>query len=294
MNQTVESLAYVVTVKADEFLNGKREVEQGANAMRNNLRRTSNESSQAISGLTGTIQGFGQAGRSAFNGVQLGAAKFLGVALTLEGARRMFASTTTDLVRLGNVSGFLGISARSLEGFERAARAVGVSSQSMGSSLARVKNAQLWARTGMGAPDESTVAIQQLQGETGVNIIGASDPKQGLLRQAEALRQLNRDRAQVYWQRMGGNDDMFNLMYSGNLNTLQKDFEDRSNATPAAVKQAMDITKTLEQLKGTAQSVAQEFVRLFGKDINEAMAEFGRWIEENKDNILGFFRDGAK
>lgn len=290
----VDELAYRITVRADDFLNGKRKVEAGANEMRNNLRRTANESTESVGRLTAGFNQFGEAGQSAFKGVQLGAAKFLGVALTLEGARRMFASTTTDLVRLGNVSSFLGMSATSLQGFERAATAVGASSQSMTNSLARVKNAQLWSRTGMGAPDESTIAIQQIQGMTGTNIIGAATPGEGVLRQAEALRKLNKDQAQVMWQRMGGADDMFNLMYSGNLATLQKDFEKQSNATPAAIKQAMDVTKTLEQLKATADSVAQDFVRIFGKDINEALSEFGKWIEDNKGNILGFFQDGSK
>lgn len=294
MNQTVEELSYLITVKTDQFLNGKRNVEQSANDMRNNLRRTSNETEGSLNKLTSSFGQFGEAGSNAFRGVQLGAAKFLGVALTLEGARRMFASTTTDLVRLGNVSSFLGISAQSLQGFERAAQAVGVSSQSMGGSLARVKNAQLWARTGMGAPDESTVAIQQLQGMTGVDIMGASDPGQGLTRQAEALRRLNKDQAQVMWQRMGGQDDMFNLMYSGNLSTLQKQFEEQSNATPAAIKQAMDVTETLEKLKASADGLAQEFVRIFGKDINEAMTEFSNWIKNNEGNIIGFFQNGAK
>lgn len=290
----VDELAYRITVKADDFLNGKRKVESGANEMRNNLRRTSNESTESLGKLTFGFSRLGQAGDNAFKTVQTGAAKFLGVALTLEGARRMFSSTTTDLVRLGNVSSFLGMSATSLQGFERAATAVGVSSQSMTNSLARVKNAQLWSRTGMGAPDESTVAIQQLQGMTGTDIIGAATPGEGLLRQAQALRKLNKDQAQVMWQRMGGADEMFNLMFSGNLGTLQKDFEKQSNATPAAIKQAMDVTKTLEELKATADSVGQEFVRIFGKGINDALSEFGEWVKNNKDNILGFFQDGSK
>lgn len=294
MNQTVEELSYIITVKTDEFLNGKRSVEQNANDMRNNLRRTSNETEQSLRKTTTAFGQFSEAGNNAFRGVQLGAAKFLGVALTLEGARRMFASTTTDLVRLGNVSSFLGISARSLQGFERAAQAVGVSSQSMGGSLARIKNAQLWARTGMGAPDEHTIAIQQLQGMTGVDIMGAADPGQGLTRQAEALRRLDKDQAQVMWRNTGGQDDMFNLMYSGNLGTLQQEFEKQSNATPAAIKQAMDVTKTLQELKASADGLAQEFVRIFGKDINEAMNEFSDWVKNNQGNILGFFQDGAK
>lgn len=294
MNQTVEELAYVISVKTDNFLNGKRQVEQAASEMSQKLQRSAKDSSDGIEKTAISLDMFAEKGKAAFGGLQMGAAKFLGVALTLEASRRIFASTTTDLVRLGNVSSFLGISATGLQGYERAARAVGVSSQSMGSSLAKVKNAQLWARTGMGAPDESTVAIQQLQGMTGVDIIGAKDPGQGLNRQAEALRKLNKDQAQVMWQRMGGQDDMFNLMYSGNLATLQKQFEQQSNATPAAIKQAMDVTETLEKLKASADGLAQEFVRIFGKDINEAMTEFSDWVKNNEDNIVGFFQDGAK
>lgn len=290
----IDELAYKITVRADEFLNGKRQVEEGANAMRNNLRRTANETNTSVNALTGSFNRFGDAGKQAFSGVQLGAAKFLGVALTLEGARRTFLSTTSSLVQLGNMSGFLGMSARSLDGFTRAATAAGSSGASVTNSLMRIKNAQLWSRTGMGAPDESTVAIQQLQGMTGVDIIGAQNPGQGLTRQAEALRKLNRDQAQVMWQRMGGADDMFNLMYSGNLSSLQKDFESRSNATPAAIKQAQDVTKTLEELKATAESVSQQFLQTFGKDINDALKEFGDWVANNKGNILGFFQDGAK
>lgn len=290
----IDELAYKITVRADEFLNGKRQVEEGANAMRNNLRRTANETSTSVNALTGSFNRFGDAGKQAFSGVQLGAAKFLGVALTLEGARRAFLSTTSSLVQLGNMSGFLGMSARSLDGFTRAANAAGSSGASVTNSLMRIKNAQLWSRTGMGAPDESTVAIQQLQGMTGVDIIGAQNPGQGLTRQAEALRKLNRDQAQVMWQRMGGGDDMFNLMYSGNLASLQKDFESRSNATPAAIKQAQDVTKTLEELKATAESVSQQFLQTFGKDINDALKEFGDWVANNKGNILSFFQDGAK
>lgn len=290
----VEKLAYQISVNTEQFLSGKKKAEEGANDLRNNLKRSANESTGSVNSLTKSVTSFGEAGKSAFSSVQLGAAKFLGVALTLEGARRMFTSTTRDLVNLGNVSSFLGMSAKSLDGFNRAAAATGVSSASMGSMLMRIKNAQLWSRTGMGAPDEATIAMQQLQGMTGVNVLGAKDPGQGILRQAQALRKLSSDQAQVMWQRMGGQSDMFNLMYSGNLSTLQKDFEKRSNATPAAIKQAQDVTKTLEELRATADSVGQEFVRIFGKDINDALREFGDWVENNKDNILGFFRDGAK
>ena len=290
----IDKLAYKVTVQAQDFLAGKRKVEAGAEDLRNKLNRTSNETAGGLSKITLGMRGLQEQGQKTFSGFQVGAAKFLGVALTFGAAQSIFMSTTKQLVQLGNSSAFLGMSAKSLDGFTRAASSAGVAGSSVVGMLGKIKNAQLWSRTGMGAPDESTIAMQQLQAMTGVNVIGAKDPGQGLLRQATALRKMNRDQAQVMWQKMGGSDDMFNLMYSGNMATLQADFEKRSNATPAAIKQAQDVTKTLEELKATANGVAQDFVRIFGKDVNDILKDLSSWLERNKGDISGFFRESSE
>lgn len=290
----VSEMAYKITLNAREFLEGKGKVAQGVKDLDSQTKRPLENVGDRIGGLTDGVKEFGKEGRNAFAQVQMGAARFLGVALTLEGARRLFTSATRSLVDLGNTSSFLDMSARSLDGFNRAAAATGASEQSMTSMLMKFKNAQNWLAFPMGAPDASTIAMQQLQGMTGVNIMGGKDPGDMVLRTATALRKMRKEQAQVMWGQMGGSGDMFNLMYSGNLATLQKDFEKRSNATDPAIKQAREVRKTLEELNQTVSALGNNMVLAFGPTVNEGIKQFGDWISNNKDDILGFFREGAE
>ncbi|ELV7528490.1 lytic transglycosylase domain-containing protein [Edwardsiella ictaluri] len=289
----IQELAYKVKIQAEEFLAGKKKVAQSVAELDQDVKRPLESVGKRFDGLTDGVTAFGNAGKNAFNQVQMGAAKFLGVALTLEGARRLFTSTTRNLVDLGNTSSFLDMGAKSLDGFNRAAAATGASEQSMTSMLMRLKNAQNWMAMPMGAPDASTIAMQQLQGMTGVDIMGGKDPGQMLLRTATALRKMNKTQAEVMWGQMGGSADMFGLMYSGKLSTLQRDFEKRSNATDPAIQRAREVNETLEKLRQTVDNLGNDFVLAFGDDVNKLLQQFGDWITNNKDNILGFFRDGA-
>ncbi|WP_370548744.1 hypothetical protein NMD66_16795 [Edwardsiella tarda] len=289
----VNELAYKITVRAEEFVTGKKKVEQGVKDLDTNVKKPLESIGKRFDGLTDGVTAFGNAGKNAFHQVQMGAAKFLGIALSLEGARRLVVSTTRNLVDLGNTSSFLDMGAKSLDGFNRAA-AAGASEQSMTSMLMRLKNAQNWMAMPMGAPDASTIAMQQLQGMTGVDIMGGKDPGQMLLRTATALRKMNKTQAEVMWGQMGGSADMFGLMYSGKLSTLQRDFEKRSNATDPAIKRAIEVNETLEKLRQTVDNLGNDFVRVFGQDINSALKEFGDWISGNRDNIIGFFQEGTE
>ncbi|AYP69179.1 soluble lytic murein transglycosylase [Edwardsiella phage Edno5] len=290
----IQELAYKVKIQAEEFLAGKKKVAQSVAELDQDIKKPLESVGKRFDGLTDGVTAFGNAGKNAFNQVQMGAAKFLGVALTLEGARRLFTSTTRNLVELGNTSSFLDMGAKSLDGFNRAAAATGASEQSMTSMLMRLKNAQNWMAMPMGAPDASTIAMQQLQGMTGVDIMGGKDPGQMLLRTATALRKMNKTQAEVMWGQMGGSADMFGLMYSGKLSTLQRDFEKRSNATDPAIQRAREVNETLEKLRQTVDNLGTDFVLAFGDEINQLLKEFGDWVVNHKDDIVGFFRDGAE
>ncbi|KAE9627742.1 lytic transglycosylase domain-containing protein [Aeromonas veronii] len=290
----VSEMAYKVTLRAEEFLNGKRKVAQGVEELEKDTKRPLETVGRRFDDLTDGVKGFGKEGKQAFDRINLGMAKFLGLAVTVEGTRRLFTSATRSLVDLGNMSSFLDMNAKSLDGFNRAAAATGASEQSMTSMLMKFKNAQNWQAFPMGAPDASTIAIQQLQGMTGVNIMGGKDPGDMVLKTATALRKLKQDQAQVMWSQMGGSGDMFNLMYSGNLATLQKDFEKGSNATDEHIKNAQNVRRVMEELDQTIQNLGNDMVLAFGPAVSNLMKDFGTWVADNKDNILGFFREGSE
>lgn len=289
----VQELAYKVTLQADEFLNGKRKVVRETEDLEKKTKGPLAKISKGFGDTTKGVIQFGKASEKAFDKAHSSLAKYLGIALSLEGARRLFVSTTKSLVDLGNTSSFLDMNAKSLEGFTRAAEASGVSGQAMTSMLMRLKNAQNWSKTGWGAPDESTIAMMQVEGMTGEKIIGAKDPGEALLAQARALRQMDKPMAEQAWQRMGGQADMFGLMYTGDLATLQKKFEQGSDASKKAIEQARGVNKALQALDQTVDNLGKNMVEIFGDEVIEGMKQFSDWITNNKDDIIGFFRDGA-
>lgn len=290
----ISELAYKVTLQADEFLNGKRKVTRGVEDLDKDTRGPLNRIKKGFGEAADSASEFGEQGKNAFAKVHSGLAQFLGVAITLEAFRRGFLSTTKTLVDLGNTSSFLDMSTKSLEGFNRAAAATGSSEQTMTSMLMRIKDAQNWQATGWGAPDASTITMMQLEGMTGEQIIGAKDPGEALLAQARALRKLDKPMAEQAWKMMGGQADMFNLMYNEPIDKLVEKYSKGSNATDAAVKQARDVNKALQDLNQTVSSLGNDMVLAFGPTVNEGLRQFSDWITNNKDDILGFFREGAE
>jgi hypothetical protein len=289
----VSELAYKVTLRADEFLNGKRKVARGVEELDQDTKRPLENVGRRFDDLTDGVKGFGKEGKLAFDRINLGMAKFLGIAATVEGTRRLFTSATRNLVDLGNMSSFLDMSAKSLDGFNRAAAATGASEQSMTSMLMAFQNAKNWQAFPMGAPDASTIAMMQVEGMTGVDIMGGKDPGDMLLRSATALRKLNKEQAQVMWAQMGGQGDMFNTVYSGKLSDIKNEFEKKSNATPEAIKQAQDVNKALERLNQTVNSLGNNLVLAFGPAVSTLLQDFGDWVSTHDDDILGFFREGS-
>ncbi|WP_273761533.1 transglycosylase SLT domain-containing protein [Aeromonas hydrophila] len=290
----ISELAYKVTLQADEFLNGKRKVTRGVEDLDKDTKGPLNRIKKGFGEAADSASEFGEQGKNAFAKVHSGLAQFLGVAITLEAFRRGFLSTTKTLVDLGNTSSFLDMSTKSLEGFNRAAAATGSSEQTMTSMLMRIKDAQNWQATGWGAPDASTITMMQLEGMTGEQIIGAKDPGEALLAQARALRKLDKPMAEQAWKMMGGQADMFNLMYNEPIDKLVEKYSKGSNATDAAVKQARDVNKALQDLNQTVSSLGNDMVLAFGPTVNEGLRQFSDWITNNKDDILGFFREGAE
>ncbi|MCX7132710.1 transglycosylase SLT domain-containing protein [Aeromonas sp.] len=290
----VSELAYKVTLQADEFLNGKRKVKRGVEDLEKETKAPLSRIKKGFGEAADSASEFGEQGKNAFTKVRSGLAQFLGVAITLEAFRRGFLSTTKTLVDLGNSSSFLNMGTKSLEGFNRAAAATGSSEQSMTSMLMRLKNAKNWQAFPMGAPDATTIATQQLQGMTGVDIMGGKDPGDMLLKTASALRKLNKDQAQVMWGSMGGQSDMFNLMYSEPMDKLVSKYTKGSNATDAAVKRARDVNKALQDLNQTVSNLGNDMVMAFGPTVNEGLKQFSDWIANNKDDILGFFKEGSE
>ena len=289
----IKEMAYKVTLQAQEFLSGKQKVQKESEDLANSINNTNKRTANQFSLLTKGVKDFGDVGKNSFSLLQSGAAKFLGVALTLEGARRMFMGTTEQLVRMGNTAGFLGMSTQSLDGFTKAAQAGGASAESAASNLMRLKNSQLLMQTGMGAPDATTRALMMLSSSTGVDILGQRDPGQMMMQEARALRQLPRAQSQVMAGQLGIDSNLYQSMMSPDWQRNVQQFTNQSNKTPAAVQQAMQVQKAMVDLRSSIEAVEVSMVQAFGPDVTKGLNSHSDWIKNNKDGVTGFFKDAA-
>lgn len=321
----IEELAYKVTVRADEFMSGKKKVEAAAKDLSKNvtdsmdvtadsskkagaevdkvgkrLKRTSEDTKRPFGLLSGGFFGvakgakeFGEQGKEAFSGVQAGAAKFLGLALSIEGTRRLFTSATNSLVDLGNASSNLGLDPKVVDGYKNAAESVGSSSEAITSALMKMKTAKNWSVAPMGDPDESTKSLLLLGEYTGTRPLEEKDPDKIFKKTEEALRKLPREQTQAWAQRIGIDASLLPSILDGSLDKNQAQFQKKSSSSDEAIKQAREVKVIMSELDQTINGVGNSIVLAFGPDAINAMKDFDSWVTSNKSNIIGFFRDGA-
>lgn len=321
----IEELAYKVTVRAEDFLSGKKKVEDGAKDLNKNISDSMEESAESVSDVTdevkkagnqlkrtsedtkrpfGLISGgffgaakgakeFGEKGKDAFSTVQSGAAKFLGLALSIEGTRRMFTSAVNNAVDLKNVSSFLDMDPKAVDGWKKGAEAVGSSADAVTGAMMRLKNAKNWAAAPMGAPDEFTQATLQLGTQTGVDIIGAKDPGEMFKRAEEALRKLPKAQAEVWSQRLGNDPSMLPSILDGSLDKNQGNFQNASPYSDKMAEQAVKVKLKMVELDQAIEGVGNSLVLAFGDDAIQIMETFNQWVSANGGQVIDFFKDAT-
>lgn len=321
----IEELAYKVTVRAEDFLSGKKKVEDGAKDLNKNISDSMEESAESVSDVTdevkkagnqlkrtsedtkrpfGLISGgffgaakgakeFGEQGKDAFSTVQSGAAKFLGLALSIEGTRRLFTSAVNNAVDLKNVSNFLDMDPKAVDGWKKGAESVGSSADAIANAMLRLKNAKNWSVAPMGAPDEFTQATLQLGSQTGVDIIGAKDPGEMFKRAEEALRKLPKEQAEIWSQRLGYDSSLLPSILNGSLDKNQGQFQNTSTYSDKMADQAVKVKQKMVDLDQAIEGVGNKLVLAFGDDAIQMMSTFNQWVSANGGTVINFFKDAT-
>lgn len=284
----LQQLAYKISLDAGGFLTGKRKVESEARGLTEQIEKHNKTAGKSFDNLTIGVQRFGSVGKNAFSQVQIGAAKFLGVALTLEGARRVFMSTTNTMISMGASSQYLGMSISSLDGWTKAAQSMGVAGESVKGVLGTLKAANIWKTSGLGgAPNASAMALMQLNPA----IVDEADPGNALRMTAQALRKQPEARAQGLWSQIGGDPAMFNMMMRGDLNQLVSQYTNKSEKNDAMYKQALEVKKVLTDITTSVENITDRLTLAFGPKVIEGLQSLDDWISSNKGGILGFFSE---
>ncbi|MFP1876255.1 lytic transglycosylase domain-containing protein [Lonsdalea quercina] len=321
----IEELAYKVTVRAEEFLSGKKKVEQGYGELESNasdamegagkstkkaggelesmgrkVKKTAEDTRRPFGLISGGFskaakgaKEFGQEGKEAFSGVQAGAAKFLGLALSIEGARRLFTSSVNNAVDLKNASSFLDMDPKAVDGLKKSAISVGSSAESIMNTMMKLKNAKNWSVSPIGAPDEFTQSTLQLGTQTNVDIIGSKDPGEMFKRTEEALRKLPKEQAEIWSQRLSIDNSLLPSILDGSFDKNQKQFQNKSPYSEKMAEEAAAVKVKMVDLDQAIEGVGNKLVLAFGPSVTKGLEDFGQWVTDHQDDVIGFFKTGS-
>lgn len=321
----IEELAYKVTVRAEEFLSGKKKVEQGAKDLGDNVtesfgevgkatkeagkgvkavgdqtKKTADDTKRPFGLISGGFLGsakaakeFGKQGKSAFSDMQLGAAKYLGLALSIEGTRRLFTSSVNNAVDLKNVSSFLDMDPKAVDGWKKGAESVGSSAEAITSALLKMKNANAQMHNGQGQQDASTQALLRLAEQTQVDIFGTQDAGEMYKRTEEAYRKLSKNDQAFYIGAIGIDASLDPSIRDGRLDKAQDSFQRSSGYTDKMGEEAEKVKFKMTQLSQAVDGVGFSLVRAFGDDAIQIMETFNQWVSANGGLVINFFKDAT-
>lgn len=290
----VEQMKYKLSVETGGFLDATRKIKNETEDMKTKVKRNTGEVTKGFGELNLGIQKFGTEGKNAFTSVMSGAAKFLGVAVTLEGARRAFVSTTDSLITLGTQAAWVGMNAKHLDAFGRAAESIGSSKDSVGSIISRMNELKIWQETGRGQAPGFYNALQYLDAETTAQITAAKTVEEKTLALFEGIRQVKEEsEAQKSFTEITGLNDpaLFQAIRSGEYQKAFEEYKDKSSYTTEMDQKARQVRKLMTDLDVEIKKLTDNLYLNFAPDVIKGLDQLSKWINENQDGVIGFFKE---
>ena len=286
MPTIIDSLVVTLGLDPSGFKKGQSEVKDGLVNTRKNAEQTAKD-----------MEAAGKRAASFFGSIRTELLALVGVTLSAQGIKTFITSMTSDLMRLGIESKALDISAKSLDGWERAASAAGSSAEKMSGTLAGFQKVLTNIRTGGGQDDPLFGALASFGGATGANFDYQNDNSEAIMRKIGAnWSKLSKD-AQ---RRFGGMFGFDNATQQGLSNgTLVRDadrFAKISKATDDATNKALEFNRRLGEMKQNFSSAAQvlyEALIPYIERLIPLIEKFGIWISTHGPEIEKFFSETA-
>lgn len=272
--------ALVVTLGLDSsgFKKGQQEVGEGLKSTRKDADQTAKE-----------MEASGKRAASFFGSIRTELLALVGVTLSAQGIKTFITSMTSDLMRLGIESRALDISAKSLDGWERAASAAGSSAQKMAGTLGAFQNVLTQIRTGGGQDDPLFGALASFGGATGANFDYQNDNSEAIMRKiAQNWGKLSKDAQRRFGGMFGFDNATQQGLANGSLVRDADRFSQISRATDDATKKALEFNRRLEEMKQNFSAAAQvlyEALIPYVEKLIPLIEKFGNWIATHGPEI---------
>lgn len=286
MPTIIDSLVVTLGLDASGFKKGKKEVGEGLNETRANAEGTAKD-----------MEAAGKRAASFFGSIRTELLALVGVTLSAQGFKAFVTGMTNDLMRLGIQSSSLDISAKSLDGWERAASAAGSSAERITGTLSNFQDVLTQIRTGGGQDNPLFAALSSFAGATGANFDYQNDNSEAIMRKiADNWSKLNKDAKRRFGGMFGFDNATQNGLSDGSLVRDADRFAQISRATDDATKKALDFNRRLAEMKQNFSAAAQvlyEALIPYVEKLIPLIEKVGIWITEHGPEIEKFFSDSA-
>ncbi|EPE5151524.1 lytic transglycosylase domain-containing protein [Yersinia enterocolitica] len=291
----IEELAYKVTIKADEFLNGKRKVNEEVTKLEKDFDRTGKNINRTLKTSATDFTQFGNAAVSSFRGVTAAAAGFLGIGAGLYGIKQLFTSTANEIVRASQQAKFFGSDVNKMFGVQRGFKQAGLNGDAFigASGNARMALANIKDPTIFGGLTGAAQNLMVLGARTGLNINQLGDPNNALSEFSRYGKTHSQENLMQVMSAAGFDPTDAAKIKSGELKSLVDSETKKSNITAQQVKEQERLVATLGQLDAEFDRLRQDIAIAFAPDVIVAMKEFGAWIRDHHGDIIGFFREAG-
>lgn len=291
----INELAYKVTVKTDEFLNGKRKVSEEVGKLNRELSRAEKEREKELKKQREELEKFGKTATSAFRNVTAAAAGFLGIGAGLYGIKQLFTSTADEIVRASTQAKFFGTDVNKMFGVRRGFQQAGLNADSFigASGNARMALANIKDPTIFGGLTGAAQNLMVLGARTGLNINNLGDPNKALGEFTRYGKSHSQENLMQVMAAAGFDPTDAAKIKSGELKSLVDSETKKSNITAAQVKEQENLLVKMGELSSQVERVAQGIATAFTPAVIEAMESFGKWIETHQGDIIGFFENAG-
>lgn len=316
----INELAYKVTIKADEFLNGKKKVEEGVKELQDtvdksfddidetskqtgkvivktgdDIQRSTRKTGRVISDATFDVKKFGTSAATSFRGAYAAAAGFLGIGAGLYGIKQLFTSTSNEIVRASNQAKFFGTDVNKMFGLRRGFQQAGLNGDAFigAAGSARMALANIADPTVFGGLTGAAQNLMVLGARTGLNINNLGDPSKALGEFTRYGKNHSQENLMQVMAAAGFDPTDAAKIKSGELKSLVDSETKKSNITAQQVKEQEALVATLGQLDSEFDRLRQDLAIAFAPEVIRAMKDFGDWIREHHGDIIGFFRDAG-
>lgn len=287
MATIIDSLVVTLGLDPTGFKKGQEEVKKGLNDTRKNADQTAKD-----------MEAAGKRAASFFGSIRTELLALVGVTLSAQGIKTFITSMTSDLMRLGIESRALDISAKSLDGWERAATAAGSSAEKMAGTLGSFQKVLTQIRTGGGQDDPLFGALASFGGATGANFDYQNDNSEAIMRKIAAnWGKLSKDAQRRFGGMFGFDNATQQGLANGSLVQDADRFARISKATDEATKKALEFNRRLEEMKqnfSAASQVLYEAMIPYIEKLIPLIEKFGNWISSHGPQIEKFFSDSAE